>query len=157
MDDFAEPAGKGRRLPQFVQRQIGIDKGLLRRILRQMRITQHGISPGISHILKSGHDGRERIVIALLGGLSVVGVNEDGPRGQSKVKPFLRARKLTFPIALDLDSDHVLVGAPSFEDFTGTCCPGAGHVYPLRAVAGVLPVSRLTVVPSGVNRRLRLW
>lgn len=37
-------------------------------------------------------------------GLTVVGVNEDGPRGQSKVKPFLRARKLTFPIALDLDS-----------------------------------------------------
>jgi peroxiredoxin len=37
-------------------------------------------------------------------GLTVVGVNEDGPRGQSKVKPFLRARKLTFPIVLDLDS-----------------------------------------------------
>jgi thiol-disulfide isomerase/thioredoxin len=36
-------------------------------------------------------------------GLTVVGVNEDGPRGQSKVKPFLRARKLTFPIALDSD------------------------------------------------------
>ena len=36
-------------------------------------------------------------------GLPVVGVNEDGPRGQSKVKPFLRARKLTFPIALDPD------------------------------------------------------
>ena len=34
-------------------------------------------------------------------GLTVVGVNEDGPRGQSKVKPFLRARKFTFPIALD--------------------------------------------------------
>ena len=37
-------------------------------------------------------------------GLTVVGVNEDGPRGQSKVKPFLRARKITFPIVLDLDS-----------------------------------------------------
>ena len=36
-------------------------------------------------------------------GLTVVGVNEDGPRGQSKVKPFLRARNLTFLIALDLD------------------------------------------------------
>ncbi len=36
-------------------------------------------------------------------GLIVVGVNEDGPRGQPTVKPFLRARKLTFPIALDLD------------------------------------------------------
>lgn len=36
-------------------------------------------------------------------GLSVVGVNEDGPRGQSKVKPFLRARKLTFKIGLDSD------------------------------------------------------
>ena len=37
-------------------------------------------------------------------GLTVVGVNEDGPRGQAKVKPFLRSKKLTFPIALDLDS-----------------------------------------------------
>lgn len=36
-------------------------------------------------------------------GLTVVGVNEDGPRSQSKVKPFLRARKLMFPIALDSD------------------------------------------------------
>ena len=36
-------------------------------------------------------------------GLTVVGVNEDGPRGQSKVKPFMRARKLNFPIALDSD------------------------------------------------------
>ena len=37
-------------------------------------------------------------------GLTVVGINEDGPRGQSKVRPFLRARKLTFQIALDPDS-----------------------------------------------------
>ena len=36
-------------------------------------------------------------------GLAVVGVNEDGPRGQTKVKPFVRARKITFPIALDSD------------------------------------------------------
>ncbi len=36
-------------------------------------------------------------------GLAVVGVNEDGPRGQAKVKPFVRARKITFPIALDSD------------------------------------------------------
>ena len=36
-------------------------------------------------------------------GFTVVGVNEDGPRGQAKVKPFLRARKLTFPVVMDLD------------------------------------------------------
>jgi thiol-disulfide isomerase/thioredoxin len=36
-------------------------------------------------------------------GLTIVGVNEDGPRGQSKVKPFLRARKLTFQVGLDPD------------------------------------------------------
>ncbi|MEE2752925.1 MAG: TlpA disulfide reductase family protein [Candidatus Latescibacterota bacterium] len=36
-------------------------------------------------------------------GLTVVGVNEDGPSGQSKVKPFLRGRKLMFPVALDSD------------------------------------------------------
>jgi cytochrome c biogenesis protein CcmG, thiol:disulfide interchange protein DsbE len=36
-------------------------------------------------------------------GLTVVGVNEDGPRGQARVRPFLKARKITFPIAMDLD------------------------------------------------------
>jgi cytochrome c biogenesis protein CcmG/thiol:disulfide interchange protein DsbE len=36
-------------------------------------------------------------------GLTIIGVNEDGPRGQSKVKPFLRARKLTFQVGLDPD------------------------------------------------------
>lgn len=37
-------------------------------------------------------------------GLTVLGVNVDGPRGQNRVKPFLRARKVSFPIALDSDS-----------------------------------------------------
>ncbi len=37
-------------------------------------------------------------------GLTVLGVNVDGPRGQNRVKPFLRARKVNFPIALDSDS-----------------------------------------------------
>jgi cytochrome c biogenesis protein CcmG/thiol:disulfide interchange protein DsbE len=36
-------------------------------------------------------------------GLTVLGVNEDGPRSQTKVPPFLRARKISFPIALDTD------------------------------------------------------
>ncbi len=37
-------------------------------------------------------------------GLTVLGVNVDGPRGQNRVKPFLRARKVNFPIVLDSDS-----------------------------------------------------
>lgn len=37
-------------------------------------------------------------------GLTVLGVNVDGPRGQNRVKPFLRARRVSFPIALDSDS-----------------------------------------------------
>ena len=37
-------------------------------------------------------------------GLTVLGVNVDGPRGQNRVKPFLRARRVNFPIALDSDS-----------------------------------------------------
>ena len=37
-------------------------------------------------------------------GLTVLGVNVDGPRGQNRVKPFLRARNVSFPIALDSDS-----------------------------------------------------
>ena len=38
-------------------------------------------------------------------GLTVLGVNEDGPRGQTKVAPFLRSRKISFSIALDTDGD----------------------------------------------------
>ena len=37
-------------------------------------------------------------------GLTVLGVNVDGPRGQNRIKPFLRARKVNFPTALDSDS-----------------------------------------------------
>lgn len=37
-------------------------------------------------------------------GLTVLGVNVDGPRGQNRIKPFLRARRVNFPIALDSDS-----------------------------------------------------
>ena len=36
-------------------------------------------------------------------GFTVLGVNEDGPRGQARVKPFLRGRKVTFLIAIDGD------------------------------------------------------
>jgi thiol-disulfide isomerase/thioredoxin len=36
-------------------------------------------------------------------GLTVLGINEDGPRGQARVKPFVRSRKIPFPIALDPD------------------------------------------------------
>jgi thiol-disulfide isomerase/thioredoxin len=36
-------------------------------------------------------------------GLTVLGVNEDGPRSQTKVAPFLRSRKISFSIALDTD------------------------------------------------------
>ena len=36
-------------------------------------------------------------------GLTVLGVNEDGPRNQTKVKPFLRARKITFRSVFDAD------------------------------------------------------
>ena len=34
-------------------------------------------------------------------GLTVLGVNEDGPRGHAKVAPFLRARGIPFPVVLD--------------------------------------------------------
>lgn len=36
-------------------------------------------------------------------GLTVLGVNEDGPRGQNRIRPFLKGRKITFPIAIDAD------------------------------------------------------
>ena len=36
-------------------------------------------------------------------GLTVLGINEDGPRGQARVKPFVKARKIQFPIVMDSD------------------------------------------------------
>lgn len=36
-------------------------------------------------------------------GLTVIGVNEDGPRGQNRIRPFLRGRKISFQIAIDSD------------------------------------------------------
>jgi thiol-disulfide isomerase/thioredoxin len=38
-------------------------------------------------------------------GLQVLGVNEDGPRNASKVKPFVRSHGLTFPVVLDLNRE----------------------------------------------------
>ena len=36
-------------------------------------------------------------------GLTVLGINEDGPRGQNRIRPFLKGRKITFAIAIDAD------------------------------------------------------
>jgi peroxiredoxin len=34
-------------------------------------------------------------------GLTVVGINTDGPRSQAKVKPFVNGLKITFPVLID--------------------------------------------------------
>lgn len=36
-------------------------------------------------------------------GVTVLGINEDGPRGQNRIRPFLKGRDITFPIAIDAD------------------------------------------------------
>ena len=38
-------------------------------------------------------------------GLEIVGINEDGPRSQAKVKPFVRSLKIKFPILIDSNND----------------------------------------------------
>lgn len=38
-------------------------------------------------------------------GVSLVGINEDGPRNLSKVKPFVKARKISYPVVIDGDGD----------------------------------------------------
>lgn len=38
-------------------------------------------------------------------GLQILGINEDGPRNASKVKPFVRSHGYSFPIVLDLNRD----------------------------------------------------
>lgn len=36
-------------------------------------------------------------------GLTVIGINEDGPRGRNRIRPFLNGQDITFPIAIDSD------------------------------------------------------
>jgi thiol-disulfide isomerase/thioredoxin len=38
-------------------------------------------------------------------GLQIVGINEDGPRNASKVKPFMRTHGYEFPVLLDLNRE----------------------------------------------------
>lgn len=38
-------------------------------------------------------------------GLTVLGINTDGPRNQEKVKPFVSSLKVSFPIVIDLHSE----------------------------------------------------
>lgn len=38
-------------------------------------------------------------------GLQIVGINEDGPRNASKVKPFMQTHGYTFPVLLDLNRE----------------------------------------------------
>jgi thiol-disulfide isomerase/thioredoxin len=38
-------------------------------------------------------------------GLQMLGINEDGPRNASKVKPFIRSHGYTFPVVLDLNRE----------------------------------------------------
>lgn len=49
-------------------------------------------------------------------GVTVLGLNEDGPRGQTKIRSFLNRLKITFPIVIDGD------GA-LFKRFGMTACP----------------------------------
>lgn len=36
-------------------------------------------------------------------GLTVIGINEDGPRGQNRIRPFLKSKNISFAIAIDAD------------------------------------------------------
>lgn len=50
-------------------------------------------------------------------GVTILGVNEDGPRGMAKVKPFLRRLKVTYRVILDADGGLMrrfnVTGCPS--------------------------------------------
>lgn len=38
-------------------------------------------------------------------GLTIVGINTDGPRNQAKIKPFVNSFEISFPILIDLNSN----------------------------------------------------
>ena len=47
--------GKASGSLQGRQAAVGLDKGLLRRVLRQLKVAQQGIGIAIGHVLKAGH------------------------------------------------------------------------------------------------------
>ena len=38
-------------------------------------------------------------------GLTIIGINQDGPRNRSKINPFIKSQGISFPILLDDNSD----------------------------------------------------
>lgn len=82
--------------------------------------------------------------VAIRGGIVVVGAPFEGESNEGAIYVFdrdgaawLERVKLVpsipmpgafFGASVDLARDTIVVGAPSFVDFTGTCCSGAAHV-----------------------------
>ena len=50
-------------------------------------------------------------------GLVVVGINEDGPRNRSKIYPFIKSKRINFPILIDVNSrvmrQYRIMGLPA--------------------------------------------
>jgi len=61
-----KPAREGCWIAQIVQRQIGIDKRLLRRIFGTVAIAQHRNTNPLRHALETPNDFRKRTGFAML-------------------------------------------------------------------------------------------
>ena len=50
-------------------------------------------------------------------GFVVVGINEDGPRNRAKINPFIKSKRITFPILIDANSQvmrrYQIMGLPA--------------------------------------------
>jgi hypothetical protein len=67
-DNGLQPPRKGRGSVQLSRPQVDVrsDKGLLRRVLSQVRVAQIRARTGVSHVLKTNDDFAERIGITRL-------------------------------------------------------------------------------------------
>ncbi len=97
-------------------------------------------------------------------GLTVLGVNEDGPRSRTKVKPFIRARKITIPVVIDSDGGVMrrfqvtslpatLLVAPDGEILLRLSgFRPSQHKDLLNAIEAALPAEQETEEPPDVDR-----
>lgn len=88
--DFNLPTPEGRRIN-------------LRTLLREGPVLLEFWATWCKPCLKSLPELEKIYIRYKASGLTVLGVNEDGPRGHTKIKPFLKSRNITFPTVIDSD------------------------------------------------------
>ena len=56
LNHAAKPSREGCRVSQLSQRLVGLQEGVLRRVLGQVEVAENGVGVAHGHILESAHD-----------------------------------------------------------------------------------------------------